>query len=211
MGLVHLLVFFVLVEFLGFFFLILVVCLICLELLRCVSWLSLVIIFSISIRFFNSLISLFSSYRFGFVSSFSSFLFFFLHIHNWVLMFVLFFWPWGMRYFLYSISFFHISHSREYAGCSVQLKGFWHSNSEWFDFPNFVHIGGLVHLSLECPHFWHLRGFGTCFVSTILVSLRMEILLTSVTPCGLRCSLISSRGYNVRSEVFYIFFREVYG
>ena len=37
------------------------------------------------------------------------------------------------------------------------------------------------------------------FVSMVLVSLHMEILLTSVTLCGLRCSLISSREHNVRS------------
>ena len=40
------------------------------------------------------------------------------------------------------------------------------------------------------------------FVSMILVYLHMEILLTSVTPCGLRCSLISSREHNTRSEDF---------
>ena len=40
------------------------------------------------------------------------------------------------------------------------------------------------------------------FVSMILVSLRMEILLTSVTPCGLRCSLISSREHDARSGDF---------
>ena len=40
------------------------------------------------------------------------------------------------------------------------------------------------------------------FVSIVLVSLCMEILLTSVTPCGLRCSLISSREHNARSGDF---------
>ena len=36
----------------------------------------------------------------------------------------------------------------------------------------------------------------------ILVSLRMEILLTFVMPCGLRRSLISSREHDVRSGDF---------
>ena len=40
------------------------------------------------------------------------------------------------------------------------------------------------------------------FVSMVLVSLRMEILLTSVTSCGLRCSLISSMEHNARSGNF---------
>ena len=40
------------------------------------------------------------------------------------------------------------------------------------------------------------------FVSMILVSLSMEILLTSVTPCGLRCTLISSREHDARSGDF---------
>ena len=40
------------------------------------------------------------------------------------------------------------------------------------------------------------------FLSMVLVSLRMEILLTSVVPCGLRCSLISSREHNARSGDF---------
>ena len=40
------------------------------------------------------------------------------------------------------------------------------------------------------------------FVSMVLVSLRMEILLTSVTPCGLRHSLISSREHDARSGDF---------
>ena len=40
------------------------------------------------------------------------------------------------------------------------------------------------------------------FVSMVLVSLRMEILLTSVTPCDLRCSLISSREHDARSGDF---------
>ena len=40
------------------------------------------------------------------------------------------------------------------------------------------------------------------FVFMILVSLCMEILLTSVTPCGLRCSLISSREHDTRSGDF---------
>ena len=40
------------------------------------------------------------------------------------------------------------------------------------------------------------------FVSIILVSLQMEILLTSVMPCSLRCSLISSKEYDVRSRDF---------
>ena len=40
------------------------------------------------------------------------------------------------------------------------------------------------------------------FVSIVLVFLRMEILLTSVTPCGLRCSLISSRKHDARSGDF---------
>ena len=40
------------------------------------------------------------------------------------------------------------------------------------------------------------------FVSMIHVSLHMEILLTSVMPCGLRCSLISSREYDERSGDF---------
>ena len=39
------------------------------------------------------------------------------------------------------------------------------------------------------------------FLSMVLVFLRMEILLTSITPCGLRCSLISSREH-VRSGDF---------
>ena len=40
------------------------------------------------------------------------------------------------------------------------------------------------------------------FVSMVLVSLRMEILLTSVMPCGLKCRLISSREHDARSEEF---------
>ena len=40
------------------------------------------------------------------------------------------------------------------------------------------------------------------FVSMILISLCMEILLMSVMPCGLRCSLISLREHNVRSGNF---------
>ena len=40
------------------------------------------------------------------------------------------------------------------------------------------------------------------FVSMILVSLRMEILLTSVMPCGFRYSLISSREDDARSGDF---------
>ena len=40
------------------------------------------------------------------------------------------------------------------------------------------------------------------FVSMVLVSLCMEILLTSVMPCGSRCSLISSREHNARSGDF---------
>ena len=39
------------------------------------------------------------------------------------------------------------------------------------------------------------------FVSMVLVSLRREILLTSVMPCGLRC-LISSRKHDIRSGDF---------
>ena len=40
-----------------------------------------------------------------------------------------------------------------------------------------------------------------CLCLLILVSLCMEILLTSVMPCGLRCSLIS-REHNARSGDF---------
>ena len=40
------------------------------------------------------------------------------------------------------------------------------------------------------------------FVSMILVFLCMEILLTSVMPCGLRWSLISSKEHNVRPGDF---------
>ena len=40
------------------------------------------------------------------------------------------------------------------------------------------------------------------FVSMVLVSLHMEILLTFITPCGLRCSLISSREHDARSGDF---------
>ena len=40
------------------------------------------------------------------------------------------------------------------------------------------------------------------FVSTVLVSLCMEILLTSVMPCGLRCNLISWREHDARSGDF---------
>ena len=40
------------------------------------------------------------------------------------------------------------------------------------------------------------------FVSMMLVSLRMEIILMSATPCGLKCSLISSRGHYARSGDF---------
>ena len=40
------------------------------------------------------------------------------------------------------------------------------------------------------------------FVSMVLVYLLMEILLTSITLCGLRCSLISSREDDARSEDF---------
>ena len=36
----------------------------------------------------------------------------------------------------------------------------------------------------------------------VFVSLHMEILLTYVMPCGLRCSLISSREHDARSEDF---------
>ena len=39
-------------------------------------------------------------------------------------------------------------------------------------------------------------------MSMVLVSLRMEILLTSVTSCGLRCRLISSREHDARSGDF---------
>ena len=39
-------------------------------------------------------------------------------------------------------------------------------------------------------------------VSMVLVSLRREILLTSVTPYGLRCSIISSREHDARSGEF---------
>ena len=46
------------------------------------------------------------------------------------------------------------------------------------------------------------------FVFMVLVSLHMEILLTSVTPCGLRCSLISSREHNARSGDFITPFKE---
>ena len=42
------------------------------------------------------------------------------------------------------------------------------------------------------------------FVSMILVSLCMEIFLTSVTPCGSRCSLISSREHDARCGDFII-------
>ena len=40
------------------------------------------------------------------------------------------------------------------------------------------------------------------FVSMILVSMHMEILLTSIIPCVLRCSLISSREHNATSGDF---------
>ena len=40
------------------------------------------------------------------------------------------------------------------------------------------------------------------FVSMVLVSLRVEILLISVTPYGLRCSLISSREHDARPGDF---------
>ena len=40
------------------------------------------------------------------------------------------------------------------------------------------------------------------FVSMVLVSLCREILLMSVMPCGLRCSLISLREHDVRSGDF---------
>ena len=40
------------------------------------------------------------------------------------------------------------------------------------------------------------------FVSMVLVSVRMEILLTSVTPCGLKCSLIFSKEHDARSGDF---------
>ena len=40
------------------------------------------------------------------------------------------------------------------------------------------------------------------FVYMILVPLHMEILLTSVTPCGLRCSLIPSKEHDARSGDF---------
>ena len=46
------------------------------------------------------------------------------------------------------------------------------------------------------------------FVSMILVFLCMEILLTSVIPCGLRCSFISSREHNARSWNFIIPFEK---
>ena len=125
---------------------------------------SFVIVFSIFIRFFNSLISLFSS-------SFSSFLFFCCICITELFLCSFYFsglGEWDVScVFYFCNSFFHISHSCEYAGCSpvqlMQLNGLLHSNSVWFDFPHFAHIDGLVHLSLGCPyfgHFWHLRGFG---------------------------------------------------
>ena len=40
------------------------------------------------------------------------------------------------------------------------------------------------------------------FVSMVLASLRIEILLTSVTPCSLKCSLISLREHDARSGDF---------
>ena len=40
------------------------------------------------------------------------------------------------------------------------------------------------------------------FVSMVLVSLHMEILLTSVMPYDLRCSLISSREHDTRAGDF---------
>ena len=39
------------------------------------------------------------------------------------------------------------------------------------------------------------------FLFMVIVALRMKILLTSVTPCGLRC-LISSREHEARSGDF---------
>ena len=47
-----------------------------------------------------------------------------------------------------------------------------------------------------------LNGSMYVFVSLVLVSLHMEILLMSVMPCGLRCNLISSREHNARSGDF---------
>ena len=46
------------------------------------------------------------------------------------------------------------------------------------------------------------------FVSKVLVSLCMEILLVCVMPSGLRCSLISSREHDVRSGDFIIPFEK---
>ena len=43
----------------------------------------------------------------------------------------------------------------------------------------------------------------------ILVSLHMEILLMSVTPCGLRCSLNSSREHDARSGDFITPFEKI--
>ena len=44
------------------------------------------------------------------------------------------------------------------------------------------------------------------FVSMVLVSLHMEILLISIMPCGLRCGLISSREHDVRCGDFITLF-----
>ena len=77
-----------------------------------------VIIFNISITFFTSLISLFSSCCFNFVSSFSSFPFL-LYMYKWVVLLlefvVLFFWPQERRRFLciFCYSFFHGLHYHE--------------------------------------------------------------------------------------------------
>ena len=107
----------------------------------------------------------------------------------------------------------------------MQLKGFWHSNSVWLDFPHFAHIDGIVHLSLGCPylwHFWHLSfyfciyvtysnagwscGFIKCWYICVCVYGSYFFAygdpLTSVMPCGLNCSLISTREHNVRSGDF---------
>ena len=46
------------------------------------------------------------------------------------------------------------------------------------------------------------------FVSMILVSLCMVILLMSVTPCSLRCSLISLREHDAKSGDFIIPFEK---
>ena len=108
---------------------------VCLRLLKCVP-------FSISIRFFTSLIGLFSSSCFCFVSAFSLFplfffFFFFFYICiTWFFFLCLFYYFSGIRkadmFLVYFISinfflFFNVSHSHEHAGCSpvqlMQLKG----------------------------------------------------------------------------------------